>query len=176
MGILGQDRKVNSGYKLNHGSYYFECLEVNSDHPAEEGELGRIVITDLFNYAFPMIRYDTGDMGILVKPENEWSFFKEVYGKQRDVIFNTNGEPITPSFFGICMWDLRGAEQWQFIQESINKYCIKINGRPDESINGIILQFKDMIGANADIRVEYVDEIPVLNSGKRRNTVSMLND
>lgn len=39
---------------------------MDSDEPAEPGELGRIVITDLFNYAFPILRYDNGDTAVAV--------------------------------------------------------------------------------------------------------------
>lgn len=41
-----------------------KSLKMDSDEPAEDGELGRIVITDLYNYAFPILRYDNGDTAI----------------------------------------------------------------------------------------------------------------
>ena len=59
---------------------------MDSDEPVEEGEVGRLVITDLFNYAFPMIRYDTGDLGIMANHDSEWSTVRDVYGRRRDVI------------------------------------------------------------------------------------------
>ena len=65
LGILGQDLGNGSEYILNWRSYYFETLKLNSDEPTETSEAGRIVIIDLFNYAFPLILYDAGDLGIL---------------------------------------------------------------------------------------------------------------
>jgi phenylacetate-CoA ligase len=174
MGILGQDSYINSGFKLNHGSYYFECLKMNSDERAEEGEVGRIVITDLFNYAFPLIRYDTGDTGIMVYNDNNWPIIKEIYGKQRDLIYNTKGEPVSPVTLSVYMWIVKGIKQWQFIQEKKNEYCLKLNGVPDDSIDVVIRELKKVLGEDAKIIVKYVNEIPILDSNKRRNTVCNL--
>ena len=40
-------------------------LPQDCDEPAEPGELGRIVVTDYYNKTFPMVRYDTGDTGMM---------------------------------------------------------------------------------------------------------------
>ena len=49
------------------------------------GELGRIVVTDFYNKAFPMIRYDTGDTGIYQEVIDEkgrkHGYFTEIYGR-----------------------------------------------------------------------------------------------
>ena len=174
MGILGQDSNEYSGFKLNHGSYYFECLRMDSDEPVEEGEVGRLVITDLFNYAFPMIRYDTGDLGIMANHDSEWSTLRDVYGRRRDVIFNTKGEPVSPATISVYMWKVRGVRQWQFIQENTREYCLKINGDPDDSLNSMLSKLKAIIGEDAIINIQYVKEIPVLHSNKRRNTICKL--
>lgn len=174
MGILGQDSSIDSGFVLNHGSYYFECLKIDSDEPAEKGEIGRIVITDLFNYAFPLIRYDTGDTGIMEYNSSGWPKIKEIYGKQRDVIYDTKGEPVSPVIMSIYMWKVKGIKQWQFIQETSNEYCLKLNGSPDEGINIVMKELKEVLGNNAVINIKYVDEIPVLASNKRKNTVCNL--
>jgi phenylacetate-coenzyme A ligase PaaK-like adenylate-forming protein len=63
-GIMGIQDAVEEGYHIDTESYYYEILKMDSDEPAEPGELGRIVITDLYNYAFPILRYDNGDTAI----------------------------------------------------------------------------------------------------------------
>ena len=52
-------------YTIDLYNFYPEILKLDSDEPAEEGELGRIVVTDYYNKTFPMVRYDTGDTGIM---------------------------------------------------------------------------------------------------------------
>lgn len=112
LGILGQDMGNGSEYTLNWGSFYFETLKLDSDEPAKPGEAGRIVITDLFNYAFPMIRYDTGDIGILdnSNPE-ELPKLKEIYGRVRDCIYATDGRLISPARVSVMMWGSEGLKQ-----------------------------------------------------------------
>src|SRR5690606_7662677 len=64
-GILAQQAgDASNTYMLNWASYYFEILKIESDQHVEKGELGRIVVTDLFNFSMPMIRYDTGDTAV----------------------------------------------------------------------------------------------------------------
>ena len=50
---------------INNASYHIKFLKLDSDENADIGELSRIVVTDLFNYATPMIRHDTGDLAIV---------------------------------------------------------------------------------------------------------------
>jgi len=172
MGILAQDTGENSKFILNHGSYYFECLKIDSDEPAEMGEVGRLVITDLFNYAFPMIRYDTGDLGIIEKDDNhQWPVLKEIYGKQQDVIYSTKGEPVSPFSIAIYMWQVKGVSQWQFIQETESEYILKINGKQNRDLDKIVELMRNLLGNDANITINYVDEIPVLASNKQRRTV-----
>src|SRR5690606_258394 len=58
-GILAQ-QLIGDGsdnFEINWASYQIELLELHTDNQAKLGETGRIVITDLFNYAMPLIRY-----------------------------------------------------------------------------------------------------------------------
>ena len=176
-GILGQETGVSGEYKLNWASYYFEVLKMDSDEPAEEGELGRIIITDLYNKAFPMIRYDTGDVAKMKKgADGELPEFSELYGRRMDLIYDLNGEVVSPSLLGRTMRLSHGIEQWQFIQEDERTYTLKITStteaRPnvDKEVEG----FKRTLGQDATINVEYVEDIPVLNSLKRKLIVSKL--
>ena len=176
LGILGQDMGNGSEYFLNWGSYYFETLKLDSDEPASPGEAGRIVITDLFNYAFPMIRYDTGDLGILDNSDqNELPKLKEIYGRVRDCIYTIDGRLISPAKVFVMMWGSDGIKQWQFIQETKSNYILKVSCEKKVDIENYIVKFKGLLGENADIEVQLVDEIPVTSSNKRRAVICNYN-
>lgn len=172
MGILGQDMGGGGAYALNYGSYYFECLKQDRDEPTEPGEVGRIVITDLFNYAFPMIRYDTGDLGIMDRdPNSGFGVLREIYGRSRDCVYATDGALISPAKIFVSMWGAEGIRQWQFVQQTRTGYVLKLNCDDNLDTGLLIRRFQDILGQDADIRVENVEEIPVLSSNKRRAVI-----
>lgn len=176
-GILGQETGVSGIYRLNWASYYFEILKMDCDEPAELGELGRIVVTDLYNKAFPMIRYDTGDVARMnVKGLNSLPEFSELYGRRMDLIYDTNGEVVSPFLLCRTMRLSHGIEQWQFIQKDVKKYEIRIAVTHGENpdLKKEIELFIETLGKDAEILVECVSEIPVMNSLKRKLIVSEL--
>lgn len=174
-GILGQEFEEDK-YVINWASYYIEILKMDSDEPAAEGELGRIVVTDLYNFAFPLIRYDTGDVAKMVYPENGLPYLENLFGRRMDLIYDTNGGVVSPFLLCRTMRLTTGIEQYQFIQRGAKEYCIRVavtNGKnPD--LTKEIGMFKETLGNDANISVEYVNEIPVMNSLKRKLIVSEL--
>ena len=171
LGIMAQDCNDGNGYKLNWGSFYFECVKLDKDEPADYGEVGRIVVTDLFNYAFPLIRYDTGDLGIMTKFEDGVPILSDIYGRVRDIVYTVDGSMIAPAKITVSMWGIKGVKQWQFIQKDENEYVIKLNCSDTVDIDTIIHIFKGILGDTANIIPEYVDEIPCLASTKRRAVI-----
>lgn len=168
LGILGQDQGDGKNYILNYGSYYFECLKIDSDKIADDGEVGRIVITDLFNYAFPMIRYDTGDLGIMKYLDTGFPQLVTIYGRRYDSVYDTNGKMISPHKIINEMWGAYNIKQWQLIQQEEKIYILKLNcsGKIDEDI--YLNLFKRILGDSAVIVLKFVNENPELNSNKRR--------
>lgn len=176
-GILGQETGISGKFRLNWASYYFEILKFDSDEKAEPGELGRIVITDLYNKAFPMIRYDTGDVAKMsVESDGDFPVFTELLGRRMDLIYDLKGEVVSPFLLCRTMRLSHGIEQWQFIQETKDTYRLKITSNTDEkpNVDKEVEGFKKTLGEGADIIVEYVEDIPVMNSLKRKLIVSNL--
>lgn len=171
-GIIAQTKDCSELFMVNHPSYLVEILKEDSDDLAVEGEVGRIVITDLFNYAMPFIRYDTGDLAIRVGNERFSKHIKSVQGRQVDVIYNTSGETLTPHTLNVYMWKFNKLNQYQFIQESKNEYTLKVSD-PDNNYSDedFIEHLKSIFGNDAKIHIEYVDNIPVLSSGKFKKTI-----
>lgn len=173
MGILAQREVGKTDFRFNVASYHLEIVKLDKDEPCEEGELGRIVITDLYNKAFPMLRYDTGDIGSYVLYEGR-VYLKEVLGRRLDTIFDTQGRSRQPHMITNIMWGVQNIKQWQFIQLSVKDYIVKISASGIVDEVDIISRLKSMLGDDADIKIEYVDTIPVANSQKRRYIVNMM--
>lgn len=173
-GIMAHQRIGSDIYYLNHASYIFEILKLDEDKPAEYGEIGRIVITDLYNYAFPLIRYDTGDTAILQKGNPKtggWDYIEKLYGRRLDLVYDTKGNPTHPMSFARVLKNLPGITQWQFIQKDRNAYVIKINAKENFDENNTLHKIRTIVGEDANLSIEYVTEIPVLASGKRKPVI-----
>ena len=172
-GIIAQQcKEENTEYHINSASYYIEILDMNEDKPVAPGEEGRIVVTDLFNFFMPMLRYDTGDIGILGNSSKcSWNspVLTKVEGRKLDLIFKTNGERVSSYIVYKNMWQYTELKQYQLIQYDNGKYLMKIN-TDDEFTRSeqLINEFKFYLGEDADFKIEVVDEIPLLNSGKRK--------
>lgn len=172
-GIIAQQMKNKNSFVINWASYFVEILKMDSDKPAALNEYGRIVITDLFNYATPMIRYDTGDIGIMDYSASP-PFLKHIEGRKTDVIYNTKGD-ITSPFMMTSIINFEGIKQIQLIQDDLKTYTIKLNSSQQfDKQEDLIVFFKSTLGQDANISIEYITEIPLLNSGKRKMTLNKL--
>ncbi|WP_108804116.1 phenylacetate--CoA ligase family protein [Aquimarina sp. Aq107] len=175
-GMIAQQPCQKEYFTINWASYYVEVLDFNSDTRVTPGTLGRIVITDLFNYDTPMIRYDTGDIGIMNYIENKniaRLVLTKVEGRKMDMIRSTSGEILSTSIL-LVINKYKEVKQRQIIQKTANQYLIKLKTENNvfEKENEFIKEFKEYLGEDALIKLEYVSEIPLLNSGKQRAIVN----
>jgi phenylacetate-CoA ligase len=165
----------NKEFHINSASYHIELLDINKDEPVQEGEVGRIVVTDLFNYAMPLIRYDTGDLAVWKKvPDCGWTtpVFTSTQGQRTDLIFDTQGKAKSPHNISVLMSPFDKLLQYQFIQQDARQYVLKLNGArkyyDDAKFESLI---KKLLGEDSEVIIEHVDEIPVLASGKRKEVI-----
>jgi phenylacetate-CoA ligase len=63
LGAMAAECRCRDGLHPFSSFFYIQILRGN--RPAEPGEVGRVVVTDLSNYAMPLIRYEIGDVAIL---------------------------------------------------------------------------------------------------------------
>ena len=136
--------EIFDNYGLNDGGVSaYECEEHSGMHVDMErailevvdesgnqifGKPGKILATSLYNYAFPFIRYDTGDIGIMIHSKcscgRELPLLKELVGRTTDVLEVNGrkiGSPVLTVLFGKC-----DIEQYQIIQGSDDSLTCKI--------------------------------------------------
>ena len=124
----------------------------------------------------PLIRYDTGDAGIWKEaPECGWQtrVLPYIQGSSNDVFYDTKGKIQPVSKICVSMWQYDRLAQFQITQEGPKQYTFKLNGPQgvyDEAI--FVGLVKESFGEDAEVTIEYVNEIPVLQSGKRKIAVN----
>lgn len=93
VGRIATQISPNGAYRVNTYSLIVEVLNELNER-CEPGELGRVVITDLTNYATPLIRYDIGDWAI---PEDSHHHrLREIRGRSRNIIRLPDGRKVWP--------------------------------------------------------------------------------
>src|SRR5699024_8957446 len=114
----------------------------------------------------PLIRYDTGDTGIMQeknKYSNGFPVITKLYGRRVDLVFNTKGEVVHPTAISRRLKHFSEIKQWQFNQNNQNEYLLKLilkdhNIRKDK----IMTELLEMFGGDANINIAIVDKIPML--------------
>lgn len=172
-GILAQQTPASRGqYIVNHASYLVELLALNSDTPVAPGEVGRIVVTDLFARAMPLIRYDTGDLG-------SWAVdnplrLQEVVGRHVDVLLAEDGRLVAPYVITAKLLEFPGIRQFQLVQTGRVTHHLSLIADADPSRDEAVERMlRDVLGPGIGVTVEYVDSVEVLPSGKRRPVTNL---
>ena len=181
----------------------FECPEgsmhINADtlrveflkegRPAQPGEIGQIVVTDLFNEVMPLIRYKIGDVG---RPKEgscpcgrTLPLMEISVGREVEMVVLADGRLIHPEIFTPPHRDpdtdplFELVERFRVIQEAPSRFRIQVITHTDELAlirSRFVNLVESQLGKGIDIQVEKVSEIPRDPSGKLRYFISRIGD
>lgn len=166
-GILAYTNAWETTLHLNIASYHFELLKQNSDAPCEPGELDRIVVTDLFNHAMPLIRYDTGDLGISNDFGADVKSLISLEGRVADCFYSSKGILITGVTLSTYMQEYSFVDKYQLTYHKDNTLTLKVVSNR-EDIHMIKDDLQDVLG---DFQIERVDTINTQKNGKFKQIV-----
>lgn len=175
---MGSECREHNGYHLHADVLIVEVVNKNNTACAP-GELGRILVTDLSNHAFPFIRYEIGDVGVMGDTSPcacgvTLPRLARVEGRIADIVV-LRDRLLTPPNFTILMSDFRGIKSYQIRQDSLdelNIYIVPDTDYTEEVARYVVDAIGKMAGAGVNIRLEKVPEIAVPESGKRRFIIS----
>jgi len=177
---IGQDCKEHMGFHISVENVVLECIK-NDGEPVVS-EPGRFIVTDLANYAMPLIRYENGDMGTLTDEMctcgRGLPLIKSLSGRTSELIITPDDRMLTGAFFPHLFKDvLDGIKEYQIIQEKKDKLklkLIKTENYSEKHLKYVLGNIKKYTGEDMEIDVEFVDEIPLARSGKRRAIISKI--
>jgi phenylacetate-CoA ligase len=148
------------------------------DSPAEEGETGRIVLTDLWNYARPFIRYDTGDLAARVGGAcscgRGFPLLGPIEGRLQEWLTTPAGRMINPGILGhyLFVYNQHGdaVRHYQIIQEGSRRVSLLVvpgDGWNEHSAARLRHDMSLLLGPEMEAGVHTVADIPLERSGKR---------
>lgn len=175
-GIIGLAGPNDDVFKVNFPEYYVEILRLDTNEPVKEGEVGRIVITDLYNYAVPFIRYDTGDLGMVGRYNKEGCCveIRELMGRISAALLNTSGVLIAEPEITAYFENVVGIGRYQIVQIDKTEYEVRLENTSERLDEEVIVRMKKCMGETATVNVLHVDKIEQGKNGKYPITINKI--
>ena len=137
------------------------------------GKEGRITITNLHNYSFPMIRYDIGDCGAIHFDEcpcgSSLPVLEKLTGRVTDHFLLRNGGLVHGEYFTHLFYFRDWVEQFQVDQVDYNRIRILVVvDAPvnDHDVDDINAKIRLVMGKDCALEWQFVDSIEKTPQGK----------
>lgn len=161
---------THDGYNITHAYGIIEVLDDNN-RPVKDG-IGRVVSTDLWNFAHPFIRYDTQDL-VEVKDGR----IMRIMGRECESLIVANGQRYTVhNFVGFFQEDNRPTKQSVVAYQVVKckngsiEFRLVVGPQYNADIERYIVDFwEQQLGV--PVNVVIVDEIPLMHNNKRLTIV-----
>lgn len=165
---LSQDK--DGRWIIDDDFAYTEFIPVDENDPT----VCRIVGTGFTNYAFPLVRYDTGDLAKV-----EWEDGKpqilEIYGRQEDYIELPNGVKLgrLDFIFKHCM-NIKEAQIHQIRKDLIELRVVKDKNYTGKDEELLMKESSSRFGDDVELMITYCEKVERTKAGKVRFVVSDL--
>jgi phenylacetate-CoA ligase len=176
--LMGSECERHCGLHLTQEYLLVEVVDEDGQ-PTPAGEEGNVVVTDLYNYGMPFVRYKNGDRAIAGFEQcgcgRGLPLLKQVTGRVVDFVQTPDGRRITGLFFPHLLKDFAGVGRFQVVQDAPDHVQIRIVATPKwndgerRAVDGIV---RSHLGPAVKLDIVNVDEIPLTGAGKQRVVVN----
>jgi phenylacetate-CoA ligase len=181
----------NENYHIMSDCCHVEVIRQGKH--VDDGEIGKVIVTDFHNYALPIIRYDVGDIAKYTKNNcacgKPFPIIESITGRSSNIVISTSGKPFHSIVFYYIMKDYTAKNSWikqfkiiQERQDLISVIIASTNNSKSPNSDELTKRIKDKLGKNMHVDYVYVEEIDRNPSGKfcdfesRIDTTSLLKE
>lgn len=145
--------------------------------------VSELIITPLFNYGMPLLRYRLGDLGG-PRPGRcscgrTLPRMDRLVGRLTGTATLSDGTVLTPYALEELVQGVAGVARFQFRQTSPDGFDLLVVRAPqggddlEETLSSIGRRFTEQNGPRVDFRIRYVDDIPLTSTGKHLYVIAM---
>jgi putative adenylate-forming enzyme len=166
--------ECNHYHRLHFFDDWFSVHVVDEDlRPAPPGQTGRVIITNLFNYTQPLIRYQMDDEIVLSAEPCQcgWPFpiIDKIAGRREETLWFTKADRTKEFIHSLVLVEffVPGLEKFQFTQTDADRLTMKavVHSEKDRIVPAIHERITEILSQKAlnntvRFEVELVDHIP----------------
>lgn len=184
-GIASHECLKKNGLHVTEERCYIEICNTNGT-PVPVGDHGHVISTDLYNYTFPFIRYQVGDVSYIKKEKcscgRQSKLLGEILGRSGKLLYTKAKYPVSPTILPIMLYpDLdyhklenqllyNNIDKFQILQDARGDLIIylkmKSSKHEDPVLYSYIVKNYEEIFVNSRVDIQFVADIPLLPSGK----------
>jgi len=176
--LIGSECTERNGLHINIDHLVVEL--VDSDGQSAGVSHGDVVVTDLYNYGFPLIRYRNGDQASLGEATDcacgsPLPRLRSIDGRKLDVIRTPDGKAIPGEFFPHLLKDYPAVKQFQIVQETLDTVDLNValnDGFAAQDLHEALALVEKHLGDTVNVQLHILREIPLTSSGKLRVAIS----
>lgn len=173
LGVIALQCPVSGLYHVQSENVLVEVLN-ELDEPCESGEVGRIVVTDLHNFATPLIRYelrDYAEVGPQCPCGRGLPALSRILGRRRNMVVFPNGHRYWPRVgFQRFREIIPNLKQYQLIQHTpqyVEVNLVVPGSATQEQELALARVIQDALGYPFELQFIYhVEELPQTRGGK----------
>jgi phenylacetate-CoA ligase len=135
-GAMAAECSFRNGLHPFEELFHIEILR--NGRPVRDGEVGKIYITDLSNYAMPLIRYEIGDVGTVRRGPCACGLTGdrlEVHGRVHDCVVADDGSILTQDALVDSIFSLPGVLGFQLEERPDGEFQVRVVPRGTHSAN-----------------------------------------
>ncbi len=180
-GYLALQSPASDNWLVQSEVTFLEILD-NQDQPCQPGEMGRVIVTALHNYAQPLIRYDLGDLATFGTEDASglpFPVLSKIHGRTRNLFRFPGGIFIQPDFKTENIHRFLNPRKWQVAQVGQSTLEFRIVPGIDPSrmdTKGMDQYIHDLLGMDLTINYKLVTELTDPHTGKCEDYICELDD
>jgi phenylacetate-CoA ligase len=177
LGYMALQCPDHEHYHVQSESVLVEVLD-SDDRPCQPGEIGRVVVTTLLNFAGPLLRYAIGDLAEVGQPcscGRGLPVLNRILGRVRNTLRLPNGESTWPVFNLFEASNFIPFHQVQLVQKTLEEIEVRLvaKGAPTaEDEQQFASVVTEALGFPFRISFQYLDNIPRSPGGKYEDFMS----
>lgn len=175
---VAMECEEHRGLHIMSDLFYVEVI-TESGRPANEGEIGEIVVTDLSNRYMPFVRYRTGDLAVPTGRTcpcgRGFPLLERIEGRTFDAIVTADGRHVGGFFWTWLSRAVPGIRRFQVEQRDRSGIVFRFVPGPewrDGSERELESRIRENCGPDFGVAFERVGEIPLTPSGKSKFIIS----
>ena len=158
-------------YHIRSEVVLVEILDKN-DRPCAPGEMGRVIATPFYNYAMPLIRYETNDLAIAggnCTCGRGLPVLERIVGRSRNVFRFPDNTLVVPEFTGGPFAKYLRPRHWQVAQIGPLELEVRlVRGKANEEMDyeGMTDYIRQLLRADLTVTYCLLNKIPLTPGGK----------